>query len=105
MQEEQFDVIIIGGSYSGLSAAMALGRALRTVLVLDGGKPANRFTPRSHNFITHDGQKPHEIASQAKAQVLAYETVTFKDGFVTHAHLKERCFSLTLKSGETYTSE
>ena len=50
-----FDVIIIGGSYAGLSAAMALGRALRNVLVIDSGKPCNRQTPHSHNFITHDG--------------------------------------------------
>lgn len=30
-----FDVIIIGGSYAGLSAAMALGRSLRNVLIID----------------------------------------------------------------------
>ncbi len=37
---QQFDVIIVGGSYSGLAAAMALGRALRKVLVIDSNKPA-----------------------------------------------------------------
>ena len=37
-----FDVIIVGGSYAGLSAAMALGRALRNVLVIDSGLPCNR---------------------------------------------------------------
>ena len=31
---KQFDVIIIGGSYSGLAAAMALGRALKEVLII-----------------------------------------------------------------------
>jgi thioredoxin reductase len=54
----QYEVIIIGGSYSGLSSAMALGRALRKVLVLDTGKPCNRYTPHSHNFITQDGETP-----------------------------------------------
>lgn len=49
------DVIIVGGSYSGLAAGMALGRALKRVLIIDGGKPCNRQTPYSHNFITHDG--------------------------------------------------
>jgi thioredoxin reductase len=57
----QYEVIIIGGSYSGLSSAMALGRALRKVLVLDTGKPCNRYTPHSHNFITQDGETPFEI--------------------------------------------
>jgi thioredoxin reductase len=28
---QEFEVIIIGGSYAGLSAAMSLGRALRKV--------------------------------------------------------------------------
>jgi 2-polyprenyl-6-methoxyphenol hydroxylase-like FAD-dependent oxidoreductase len=34
-----FDVIIVGGSYSGLAAGMALGRALRNVLIVDSDKP------------------------------------------------------------------
>jgi hypothetical protein len=60
-----FDVIIVGGSYSGLAAGMALGRALKKVLIIDGGKPCNRQTPYSHNFITHDGDTPTEIAALA----------------------------------------
>jgi len=59
INETNFDVIIVGGSYAGLSAAMALGRALRHVLIVDGGLPCNRQTPHSHNFITHDGEAPH----------------------------------------------
>lgn len=62
-----FEVIIIGGSYAGLSAGMSLGRALRKVLIIDGGMPCNRQTPHSHNFITQDGKTPAEIASAAKA--------------------------------------
>lgn len=80
---QQFDVIIIGGSYSGLAAAMALGRSLKKVLVIDGGKPCNRQTPHSHNFLTHDGKTPAEIALLAKKQVAAYETVSFFNGFAS----------------------
>ena len=60
--ENQFDVIIVGGSYSGLAAALALGRALRRVLVIDSGKPCNAQTPYSHNFLTQDGKTPAEMA-------------------------------------------
>src|SRR5690606_22151016 len=74
---KNFDVIIIGGSYAGLSAAMALGRALRNVLIIDSGLPCNRQTPYSHNFITQDGEKPNVISEKAKAQVLKYDTVKF----------------------------
>src|SRR6478736_2075584 len=57
-ETNHFEVIIIGGSYAGLSAAMALGRSLRSVLIIDSKLPCNRQAPHSHNFITHDGEKP-----------------------------------------------
>jgi thioredoxin reductase len=62
---KNFDVIIVGESYAGLSAAMTLGRALRNVLIIDSGSPCNRQTPHSHNFITQDGEKPGVIAEKA----------------------------------------
>lgn len=95
-----FDVIIIGGSYSGLSAAMALGRSLRSVLVIDGGQPCNRQTPRSHNFITQDGETPAAIAQKAKAQVAGYDTVEFMDGFAAGARKTGDGFVVTLQTGE-----
>ena len=70
--KKNFEVIIIGGSYAGLSAAMALGRSLRKVLIIDSGLPCNRQTPHSHNFITQDGVQPNVIVEKAKAQVLRY---------------------------------
>lgn len=79
-QTNNYDVIIVGGSYAGLSAAMALGRLAQSVLLLDSGLPCNRQTPHSHNFITQDGQTPAAIAQKAKEQVLAYPTVTFYEG-------------------------
>ena len=75
--EKHFDVIIVGGSYSGLAAAMALGRALKKVLIVDSEKPCNRQTPYSHNFLTQDGKTPNEIATIAKQQVARYSTVEF----------------------------
>ena len=98
-----FDVVIIGGSYSGLAAAMALGRSLRNVLIIDSGKPCNRFTPHSHNFIPHDGEVPLVISAKAKAQVLAYPTVQFEDGIVTKADKTAQGFTATTAVGDTYT--
>ncbi len=77
MDKNEFEVIIIGGSYSGLSAAMALGRSLRKTLIIDSGKPCNRQTPHSHNFLTQDGSTPQEISTIAKQQVLSYDTIRF----------------------------
>ena len=80
-----YDVIIIGGSYAGLSAGMALGRALRKVLIIDSGDPCNRQTPQSHNFLTNDGKPPSEIARIAKTQVQQYPSIAFVDGVVTES--------------------
>lgn len=71
-----FDVIIIGGSYAGLSAALALGRSLRSVLVLDTGTPCNRQTPAAHNLLTHDGRPPAEIRAMALQDISKYATIS-----------------------------
>ncbi|MBX2979066.1 MAG: NAD(P)/FAD-dependent oxidoreductase [Flavobacteriales bacterium] len=75
-----FDTIIIGGSYSGLSAALTLGRARRHVLVIDANEPCNARVPHSHNLLTHDGVPPHVLRTKARADVAKYPTVQFLDG-------------------------
>lgn len=100
-----FDVIIIGGSYSGLAAAMALGRALRNVLVIDAGKPCNRQTPHSHNFITQDGKAPAEIAASARAQVEKYDTIKFVNGTVSAGIRTENGFEISTEGGEKFAAK
>jgi thioredoxin reductase len=100
-----FDVIIIGGSYAGLSAAMALGRSLRNVLIIDSGLPCNRQTPYSHNFITQDGQKPAAIAHEAKTQVLEYSTVKFLNDLAVSGKKTENGFEIATQSGEPYKAK
>lgn len=101
---KQFDVIIIGGSYAGLATAMALGRALRSVLIIDNGKPCNRQTPYSHNFLTQDGKTPKEISILAKQQVLAYNTIAFFDGFATRGLKTNNGFEIQTESGDKFTA-
>ncbi|KRB54895.1 NAD(P)/FAD-dependent oxidoreductase [Flavobacterium sp. Root186] len=104
MEQKNFDVIIIGGSYSGLSAAMSLGRSLRQVLVIDSGLPCNRQTPHSHNFITQDGEKPAVISAKAKLQVDLYTTVHFYNGLAVKAIKKEKGFEVSTESGDVFSS-
>lgn len=96
-----YDVIIVGGSYAGLSAAMALGRSLRSVLIIDANKPCNKQTPHSHNFITQDGEAPHKIAQKAKEQVLKYDTVEFLDDTVIGGNNNGTSFTILTNSGKT----
>lgn len=101
----RFDVIIVGGSYSGLAAGMALGRALKKVLIIDDGKPFNRQTPYSHNFITHDGKTPAAIASLAKEQVKLYNTITFFKGLAAKGKAIKNGFEIELSSGEIFEAK
>jgi thioredoxin reductase len=100
--DKQFDVIIVGGSYSGLAAEMALGRALKKVLIIDSGKPCNAQTPNSHNFLTQDGKTPAAISTLAKQQVEKYDTVTYYNGLVTNGKKTVDTFEIKVLSGETF---
>ncbi len=84
-----YDVIIIGGSYAGLAAAMPLARARRKILVIDAGERRNRFAHASHGFLGQDGKDPAAIAAIGKAELLAYPTVTWLDGLATEARHTE----------------
>jgi thioredoxin reductase len=105
MKTNSYEVIIIGGSYSGLSAAMSLGRALRKVLIIDSGRPCNSQTTHSHNFVTHDGSAPADIATAARKQVKQYETISFFDGLATGLKKTEDRFEITTESGKVFTAK
>ncbi|KRB08301.1 NAD(P)/FAD-dependent oxidoreductase [Lysobacter sp. Root690] len=69
------DVIIIGGSFAGLAAALQLGRARRKVVVLDTGLPRNRFAGHSHGLLGHDHKPPLDILTEARQQLTRYPTI------------------------------
>ena len=69
------DVIIIGGSFAGLAAALQLGRARRKVTILDTGLPRNRFAGHSHGLLGHDHKPPLEILAEARQQLARYPTI------------------------------
>lgn len=103
-QPEIYDVIIIGGSYAGLSAALSLGRSLRKVLVIDSGNPCNRVTPYSHNFLTNDGSKPKAIRDKARAQLAGYQSVTCLDGLVLSIAQSGDIFEVSTQKDEVFTA-
>lgn len=104
MESKRFDIIIIGGSYSGLAAGMTLGRALKSVLIIDSGNPCNKQTPHSHNFLTQDGKTPASIAMVGKQQVQIYKTVKFFNGLATNGRKTENGFQIQVASGETFSA-
>ncbi|MBJ7310379.1 NAD(P)/FAD-dependent oxidoreductase [Rugamonas sp. CCM 8940] len=98
-----YDVIVVGGSFAGLSAAMQLARARRRVLLIDAGQPRNRFAAHSHGFLGQDGKAPHEIVAEARRQLAAYPTVAFADGLASAARQTAHGFAVMLGGGREET--
>jgi thioredoxin reductase len=102
---KNFEVIIIGGSYAGLSAAMALGRSLRDVLIIDSGLRCNRQTPHAHNFLTQDGEKPGIIAERARTEVLKYDTVKLINDLAVSGQKTKYGFAITTDKGQEFQAK
>lgn len=73
----QADVIIIGGGPAGLTAALSLGRAGRTVLIFDDNKGRNAPAPHMNNFPSRDGTPPGEFRELVKKDLSKYKEVFF----------------------------
>jgi len=100
-----YDVIVIGGGPAGLSGAVALGRALRTVLVIDSGLPRNARAEGIHNFLTRDGMGPAEFLGAGREEVRRYGG-TLVDGEVVAARGTQPAgFSVELADGRAYQAK
>ncbi|MGY1743009.1 MULTISPECIES: NAD(P)/FAD-dependent oxidoreductase [unclassified Blastococcus] len=97
---ERVDVLVVGGGAAGLSGALALARARRSVLVVDGGTPRNAPAAGVHNFLTRDGTPPAELMALARAEVRGYGAEV-RDGWVTAARRVDGGFAVSLADGST----
>ena len=98
------DAVVIGGSFAGLSAAIYISRARRSVCVIDTGAPRNRFATHSHGFFGQDGSAPGAMLATARSQVAAYPTATFVDGKAASAAATPDGFAVTLATGDVIES-
>jgi len=106
---DHFDVIVVGGSAAGLSAALILGRSRRSVLVVDAGEPRNAPAAGAHNYLGREGVAPAELTRIGRDEVAAYG-VEVTAGRVVATSAAEGTdvdgvgFSVTLDSGAVVTS-
>jgi len=68
----QYDVLVIGGGAAGLSAALVLSRARRSVLVLDAGAPRNAPASHLHGYLSRDGMAPAALLVAGRDEVTGY---------------------------------
>ena len=98
------DVIIIGGSFAGLAAALQLGRARRKVTVLDTGLPRNRFAGHSHGMLGHDHKPPLEILAEARQQLARYPAISLVNARADSISGAIDDFSVLTGDGESLTA-
>ena len=97
MTRDTYDVVVIGGGAAGLSAALVLGRARRSVAVIDAGTPRNAPAAHMQGFLSRDGMPPAALLRAARAEVSRYG-VALVDDLVLGV---TRGFTVRLAGGRT----
>jgi thioredoxin reductase len=96
------DVAIVGGGPAGLSAALVLGRARRTVVLFDAGEQNNLPAAHVGGLFGHDGTPPAELYRQARAQLEPYPTVVVREATVASVRREHDGFTVTTDGGEVH---
>jgi thioredoxin reductase len=99
-----YDVVIVGGSAAGLSAALVLGRSRRSVLVCDTHQPRNGVSSTSHSVYTRDGTPTAELVAIGRAQLLPYAVAFRSVGATLVQAADQRAFLTTLADGKQVRS-
>jgi thioredoxin reductase len=97
---QDFDVVIIGASFTGLTAALQLGRASRRTLVLDGGPPRNEMAPIAHGIPGFDGVSPLRILETIRTQLAAYPHVTIRPARAEKIEGQDGAFDVKLADAQ-----
>lgn len=95
---DRWDAIVIGGGVAGLSAALMLGRARRDVLVVDAGRPRNRFAAHMHGVLGAEGLAPTELLRRGRAEAEGYG-VGFRAGRVERVDADVETATVALDDG------
>lgn len=99
-----WDVLIVGGGSAGLSAALMLGRSRRRVLVVDEGRPRNRFAGHMHGVLGRDHTSPLDLLAAGRAELERYDGVVIRPGVVAEAtgSVEGGGFEIVLHDGERH---
>ncbi|HZY70085.1 MAG TPA: NAD(P)/FAD-dependent oxidoreductase [Thermoplasmata archaeon] len=98
------DVVVIGGGFAGLSAAIYLARARRPVVVIDSGAPRNRFSSHSHGVFALDGRSGHDLLTTARSQLLTYPSASVIDAVARRVSPSggDRGFGVEIEDGRPF---
>ena len=95
---ERYDVVVIGGGAAGLSAAVTLSRALRSVVVIDAGAPRNAPAQGVHGFLSREGMSPLALLAVGRSEAESYGA-TIIGGEATAVRRTAEGFEVVLTDG------
>ena len=98
--DELHDAVVVGGGVAGLAAATWIARYQRSVVVLDGGEPRNRWVEQAHGYLGEDPVAPTQLAERAREQLLRYPEATLSTGRASRARrLADGVFEVETEDG------
>ncbi|SPT83684.1 thioredoxin reductase [Niallia circulans] len=107
MEMNILDCIVIGGGPAGMSAALTLGRARRSVAIFDDGTNRNRVSHESHGFLTRDGINPQMFKDLGMNDLMNYPSISpYKDTVTEIEKLREaEVFLVKTKKHKEYLAD
>lgn len=94
-----YDVAIIGGGSAGLSAALILARARRSVVVVDGGTPRNAPASAAHGLLGQEGVNPLELVDKGRGEAASYGALVVQANVRHTSASPDDGFTLELDDG------
>ena len=94
-----YDVVIVGGGVAGLSAALILGRYLRSVLVFDDGHPRDKASHAAHCLLANEGIAPAELLRRSRRELQNYQHVVAHQRTVDRIHSEQKAFAIFSEGG------
>ncbi|MEU4835231.1 NAD(P)/FAD-dependent oxidoreductase [Streptosporangium sp. NPDC023615] len=99
-----YDVVVVGGGAAGLSGALTLSRARRSVLVIDAGDPRNAPAAHAHNYLAREGTPPLELLALGRGEVTGYGGEIARGEVAAAERLEAGDFRVTLRDGSAVTA-
>ncbi|MFJ9620310.1 NAD(P)/FAD-dependent oxidoreductase [Streptomyces sp. NPDC101181] len=101
-KRQRYDVVIVGGGAAGLSGALTLARARRSVLVIDAGEPRNAPASHVHNYLGRESTPPGELLAIGRGEAAGYGAEIVAGRVVSAERLPEdRGFRVATDDGGT----
>jgi thioredoxin reductase len=95
----EWECAVVGGGAAGLSAALVLGRARRTTVLIDADEQSNRASPVIGGLLGYDQRPPAELYAAGRQELASYPSVEYRRGTVTDGRRVDNGFLLEVKGG------